>query len=155
MKTLITLVLGMIFILTSCHKDEIPQPSTQHTTTGITCTPSEDSLMGKWFVKQTSMYHADTLLPFSVANYNNAQQYIQFTSELDSTVQATYPGAKISTWSPMGTSQVVNWTARLCTIKAPASTPTYRISYMANDSLILDYGFSADSSQFNRYSLHR
>jgi hypothetical protein len=154
MKNKILLFIGVAVMLMSCHKDTLPPPSHQHTTS-TACNSVETSLLGKWFVKQTSMYHADTLMPFSVANYSNAQQYVQFNSDLDNAAQATWPNAKLSTWSPMGSAQQVNWTAANCSINAPASSPTYRITYISTDSLVLDYGFTADSSQFNRYSLHK
>lgn len=155
MKNLI-LIASLMCMLYSCQRDSVPPPSNNTTQTN-NCNAEETALLGKWYVKQTSMYHADTLLPFSVAPYNDPQQYIQFDSGLDNGagIQQTWPGAKLSIWSPMGASQNVNWKCTGSNIYAPASNPTYRVTFISTDSLVIDYGFSADSSQYNRYSLHR
>lgn len=155
MRNKILIFIGVV-VMMSCHKDTPPPPSNQHSTS-TACNSVETSLLGKWYVRQTSMYQADTLLPFSVAPYNNSQQYIEFNSDLDNGpgIQASFPGAKISVWSPMTSSQSVSWKCTGCSLYAPASSPGYRVTFVSADSLVLDYAFSADSSQYNRYSLHK
>lgn len=154
MKKAITL-LGIAIAMLSCQQEEVPPPAQNNPTTQSNCNSEEAALVGKWFLRQTCVYMGDTLLPSSVASYNSQQQYVQFNDEVDATANTTWPGAKRSTWSPMGTASSVSWRCSGDTLKVPAGSATHRVTYIDTDSLVLDYGLSADSSQFNRYILHK
>lgn len=156
MKNLI-LTASLLCMFCACQRDATPSPNNSNTTQASTCNSEETALLGKWFLRETSLYTANQLVTSSVAPYNNPQQYILFTANLDNGagIQQTFPGAKLSTWSPMATAQAVNWKCVGDSIYAPASSPTYRVTFISMDSLVIDYGFSADSSQYNRYRLHK
>lgn len=119
------------------------------------CNALETMIVGKWYMRQTILY-VHSVPTSNPPNTNDPYNYIQFNSDLWASGQVYWTGVKTGiNAAGGGAAAQMYWTANNNRIYNVKDVPYYKVNLITSDSLIISYQYSADSTQYFQYRLHK
>ena len=115
----------------------------------------ETMIVGKWYMRQTILYF-HSVAQSNPPNTNDPYNYIQFNTDLWASGQAAWPGVKTGISAAGGGAALqMYWTADNNRIYWGKGYAHFRVNLVTSDSLIISYQYSADSTQYFQYRMHK